>query len=1246
MSRSEPVDTMAEFARDLTEARRAAGRSIRQVHRLTDIPTATLGGYFAGRHLPPANRPEVLRQVLTACDVPAGEHEAWRRRMLGLYEQRRQVEVTRTPYPGLRAFEAGEHDLFFGREHLVDRLLQMLEEAVGQPDPLVMVVGPSGSGKSSLLTAGLQAALTGVDCTVCRPVEIEDVLAGLSDTVEHGPTRIRRVLVVDQLEELWTHTALRARADELLDRLDRWAEGPGRVLVLGLRADFYGEAILRPGLAEALRHRQLLVEPLDDDAMRAAIEGPARQVGLSLEQGLVDVILADVRQDTVGSVLPHLAHVLDTMWGTSDRRSLTVADYRGAGGFAGAIRQSAEEALTSLTPDRQGVAMTLLLRMVMSAPTQGWTRRLAPLDELVEIDPLAPEVLDHLVARRLVTARIDDATLSHESLVGAWPRLRHAVESRRGDLARREALEHAAREWQSHGKGEDHLLRGSRLLAAADWSAQASEPLTPLQESYLAASHRLARQLEAERRVGRRRRRAMITALAVLLLLTTGASVVAVSSFDRALTERDQAHSRQMAIASANLRETNPALSQQLALAAHRTAGTREGRSAVLDATTSPVLTDWTREGVVPERAATMADGEHMVLSGPDGQVMVVRAGETQPWDVLGSLLLTSDDGVPAIARLAVHPTRPLVVAAGAIPVEGSDEPLPFLAEIDVSDPTAPVDQVITVPERPTAITFAADGELLVVADGDGLVHRYAVGAHGVGAAPDPRGEPVPVGELVEQLATSDDGSVLAAALSSGIVLTWQVQGDGLEPTGDHQTDRGLFDLDVSGDGSTVAAVGRSGLVHWLEIGPDGLTETRVLHASETNLFAVVIDQDSGLLVASGWEGTTMLWRIDQDGPLSETPALVLPVPRPVLDMEVLADRWVFTTLGGTVYTWDTEGSVLPRMPGNVFMVGTSHEPHRFMTSTGPPDGAVTVWDASEPHAPVALRTLRADGDDVSTGAGALSPDGGLVAMGTAEGRLLVWDLEEEAGPVVDVLVDHDGVVMVVFTPGSDGVVALGRNGLVQLIDLDGQVLGEQHLRGGVLTAAVREDGLLAMADTLDGITLVHIDDLASRIARFDPGANVYGIDFTPQGDTLALSTADHDVRFYDVSDPVAPATIGEPLTGPTSIPNSVKFSPDGQRLALPAVGGQAWIYTLQGEQWVATEVLRAGLVNLQDITWSADGSVLLGGALAGRTRLWLTDVDSAADAVCAGVGHDITKEEWAGLLPGIGYAPPCVTVP
>lgn len=187
MGDPESPDTVAAFAADLTTAR--GGRTIREIHRRSGIPTATLGGYFSGRHLPPANRPEVLETVLEACGVPSREHAAWHRRLVALHDQRRQPPVTRTPYPGLRAFDVADHDLYFGREQLVEELLELVGRVAGADHPVVAVVGPSGSGKSSLLRAGLQAALGDVPCTVASPTELHADLEGFLDPVgEAGMT--------------------------------------------------------------------------------------------------------------------------------------------------------------------------------------------------------------------------------------------------------------------------------------------------------------------------------------------------------------------------------------------------------------------------------------------------------------------------------------------------------------------------------------------------------------------------------------------------------------------------------------------------------------------------------------------------------------------------------------------------------------------------------------------------------------------------------------------------------------------------------------------------------------------------------------------------------------------------------------------------------------------------------------------------------------------------------------------------
>lgn len=553
---------------------------------------------------------------------------------------------------------------------------------------------------------------------------------------------------------------------------------------------------------------------------------------------------------------------------------------------------------------------------------------------------------------------------------------------------------------------------------------------------------------------------------------------------------------------------------------------------------------------------------------------------------------------------------------------------------------------MLDVPAVPAGLSFVDGGRVLVVADADENLHRYALTGDG---ADGPMGEPVAAGGLVEMMDTDADGRLLAAALSSGTVRTWQVEGDVLRPAGEHETGRGLFAIDVAADGSALAAVGRSGLLHWVAVDGDDLTEAGDYFASDTNLFDVKIDQEGGIVATAGFEGPVTVWSLGEDGSVTESPSLVLPVPRPVIDLDVAGGRWVFGTLGGTAYTWDERSSALPRLPGNVFVVAASAEGDRYLTAAGPPDGVLKVWDASDPHAPVELHTLRAPGGDVGTGTGAISRDGRLVAMGTGGGRVVVWRVD---GPEPELLVDESisdlGVPHVLLDPTGSSVLGFDRDGAVRRIGIEGATRGEEldrtQLGGSTLTGAVRADGLLAMGDATEGVRLARLDDLGATLAQIElgPSVNVYGVDFSPDGELLAISASDNRVYLYDVRDPAAPTPVGDPLTGPTSITNAVKFAPDGQRLAVALIGGEAWIYTLRDGRWVATEVLRAGLSNLQDVAWSADGSVLLGGGLSGRTRLWLTDVEQATQWLCDSVGADITPQEWAGLLPGIDYAPPC----
>lgn len=638
---------------------------------------------------------------------------------------------------------------------------------------------------------------------------------------------------------------------------------------------------------------------------------------------------------------------------------------------------------------------------------------------------------------------------------------------------------------------------------------------------------------------------------------------------------------------------------------------------------------------------------EYVALSGPAGGLVVAQESSGQgggPWEVVSQLPTLAESGEDStVGRVLAHPQDPLVAAAGT---SGGESAVPLLAVVDASDPEQPKAQELSVPARPTALAFADGGEMLVVADDQGDLHRYARGPSGWERS----GDPVAVGELIDMLDSDDAGSLVAAATESGTVRVWRVTDGGLAEAGELATGRQLFAIDVTADGSALAAAGRSGLVHWIEVGEDAehLEETHSLYASDTNLFAVEIDADSGLLAAAGWDGSVSLWRVGEEGPLSQAPSLVLPTPRPVLDIAVSGDRWLFTGLEGTVFTWHGQAAALPRMAGNVYVVGASAEGDRYVTSAGPPGGALSVWDATAPHEPALLHTLEPDDEDVSTGAGAISGDGGRAAVGTSGGRVMVWDVD---GAGAEVVVDHQldlgSLIHVLLTADGSAVVAFSREGTVSIVGVDGpergEVLGQFAMGGGTQTGSIRPDGLLVVADTESELRLVDIAEPETTVASIRLDLDAYGMDFSPDGETMAVSLADNTIAMFDIADPADPTPVGDPLTGPATVANSAKFSPQGDRLAVAAVGGQAWIFSRDGDRWVPTEVLRAGLSNLQDVAWSADGSVLLGGALSGHTRLWLTNIEDAAAHVCENAGVPVSEVEWEGLLPGVEYQPPCL---
>ena len=346
------------------------------------------------------------------------------------------------PFKGLASFEPVDADYFFGRERLVAELVARLVGA-----GFLGIVGPSGSGKSSVLRAGLLPALAGGVLPgsegwrrlLLRPgerplEELRRVLVSgakdpLAEALDALPADARLLLAVDQLEELFTACRSDAERTAFADTLARAAADPdGRaVVVVALRADFYGRFAAYPGLAELLGANHVLVGPMQASELRRAVELPAGRVGLRVEPELADALVDDVEGEP--GALPLLSTALLELWQKRQDNALTLAAYRESGGVHGAVARLAEGTYARVPDERRPLVRAVMLRLVGEDEGDAPVRRRAPLAELdLERNEDVADVLATLADSRLVTVSEGIVEVAHEALLREWPRLREWIE--------------------------------------------------------------------------------------------------------------------------------------------------------------------------------------------------------------------------------------------------------------------------------------------------------------------------------------------------------------------------------------------------------------------------------------------------------------------------------------------------------------------------------------------------------------------------------------------------------------------------------------------------------------------------------------------------------------------------------------------------------------------------------------------------------------------------------------------------
>jgi basic membrane lipoprotein Med (substrate-binding protein (PBP1-ABC) superfamily)/DNA-binding SARP family transcriptional activator/class 3 adenylate cyclase len=477
--------------------------------------------------------------------------------------------AVRNPYKGLRPFSEEDAEDFFGRGALVQNLLEGMVKGV----PLLAAVGPSGSGKSSVVAAGLipalrSGAIDGSEDWVIAQMQpgtnpFGELAAALlrafaprhtslgerldeeegsliATAVQSLPVGGRIVLVIDQFEELFTMDDERSR-ERFLAELVSAVEAP-RILshaVICLRGDFYDRPLMHPELARVLVPGVVNVLPMTPGEIEEAVVEPARVAGVEVEPAL----LAELTADTVHQpgALPLLQYALTELFDRRTGSVLTLGDYRAVGGLPGALSRRAEELYGNLDEGERQATRQVLLRLVNLGQGARDSRRRAALRELTAlgVDPVAlSDVLEKFGRHRLVSFDRDpltgDATVevAHEALLWEWERLAAWIDVYRSDLRRRDTLLHAVNEWEASGRNPDYLLRGSRLEEFETWSRDTRLRLAERERLFLdaAAEQREANRAREEsrqtlqRRLERRARRRLVGLIAAIAMLVAAAT--------------------------------------------------------------------------------------------------------------------------------------------------------------------------------------------------------------------------------------------------------------------------------------------------------------------------------------------------------------------------------------------------------------------------------------------------------------------------------------------------------------------------------------------------------------------------------------------------------------------------------------------------------------------------------------------------------------------------------------------------
>ncbi|ONI90134.1 hypothetical protein ALI144C_03705 [Actinosynnema sp. ALI-1.44] len=1276
--RERPLDTenavLSQFAAGLRQLRHEAGSPpYRELAQRVHYSAGTLSDAAGGRKLP------TLAVTLAYVRGCAGDTDLWERRWHEVAAEvsstSRDDDSAEAPYVGLAPFRVEDAEWFFGRERMVEDLVARVRRR-----RLLAVFGPSGVGKSSLVRAGLLPAILSCqpgrkipilftpgehpveECAIQLAAHLTTAAGQLCDGLRADTRNLHRtvrqivaeqsddtelLIVVDQFEELFTLCADRTERAHFIDSLVTalTVDNSRARVVISVRADFYAHCADHPELREMLSDAQVLVGPMGASDLREAITRPAVKSECAVEGALVAELVAHASGQA--GLLPMVSHVLRETWRRRRGNTLTLAGYHAAGGIQGALAKTAEDLYSSFDVEQQAVARDLFLRLTaLGEGTEDTKRRIRRAE--LGADPRLDTVLAALADARLITVDTDTVEMAHESLIKAWPRLRGWLSQDREGLRIHRELTEAARAWDALNRDPSALYRGLRLESATTWAGTPgrgnADQLNAEEQDFLDASKAADAAERATARRRTRRLRQLVAVLAVVAVIAVAAFVYALRAQETAAGERNAAISQRLATQSDTIRNGNPALAAQLALAAYRLAPTFESRSSVLNSYVSASAPQAPDRKDAPNAVAYSQDGRLAVTApDPDGFVLMDLTGRGGP-QRLAQLIRSND----ALYSAAFSPDGRFLAAANGerfhvwdLSTPSQPSPLPT-ATADIG--------------RTYSLAFSPDGRVIATVGEDRAVRLWDTADPRQPISTVPNGH----GGRIHEVAFAAGGRVMVTASADHTASLWD--------TGEPRSIRRLAVLPghidevrsvaISSDGRLVATASWDRTARLWDIAdPQRPYQLGVLFGESNRMVSIVMNP-AGNAVATIDEGRTVrLWNVTTP----RRPRMIGSIAGHGLTQSTisaeghgLAKAGLFGLLYETSIVGADGPPVSVKLAGHTDAVySVASDPSQPVVLTGSNDRTARLWNVKDPQKPELVSSFTGHASGIRTVA--LSSDHRTAATAGNDNVIRLWDTagpQEQSTPVAT-LPGHFGAVnSIAISPDGRTIVSGSSDNTVVRWDISNprqprllQPLAANEAAVINVVAFSRDGTIVAVGSAGRTVRLWDVEDpeRPKRLAVLtDHVDRVLAVDFSPDGRTMATAGADHTVKLWDLADPARPRALStfSDHAGPVY---SIDFSTDGRTLATASGPDtvRLWDVTDLHRPQVSAKLTSNG-GQVWSVAYSANGRTLVTGSDDQIAALRETDIERAVTQICAVAHPRITEDEWEQYLPGIDFTPPC----